>query len=223
VAKEEAANEVHVGKIQQALRDGDLKTAQALLRNIGDVSVYFASSRNAFTKAEVQASDDARRRAQSFASAHDCAALKRYVAQVIAGSTDRVVAAVQGVTCIDKSSLIGAVSVKTSAGDHQGSSQPPVAPTQPTVKNSCETMDVEDLLTQAANQYSAGFATAALSVVMKAFTCKQDVRMFRIAAMYACAAHEIATAKFYFDKTPPSLQSGIDQRCQQEGLELRSP
>ena len=44
--------------------------------------------------------------------------------------------------------------------------------------------------------------------------------------MYACAAHDLGSAKLYFAKlaqSPSSMQSGIEQKCQQEGLNIRGP
>lgn len=88
--------------------------------------------------------------------------------------------------------------------------------------SACAAIDRDDMLNQAANQYSAGFAKAALSLVNKALACKQDVRTFRVAAMYACAAHDPAAARSLFLKVPAQFQSAIEQKCQQEGINIRS-
>jgi len=81
-------------------------------------------------------------------------------------------------------------------------------------------MNVDDVMSQAANQYAAGFAKAALQLLTKALACKQDVRMYRMAAMYACAAHEASNAKLYYAKVSPQFQPAIVQRCLQEGITL---
>ena len=62
-------------------------------------------------------------------------------------------------------------------------------------------------------------------MMLRALNCRQDVRMWRLAAMYACAAHDLAMAKLYYAKLPstPTMQSLIEQKCQQEGLNIRSP
>lgn len=98
-------------------------------------------------------------------------------------------------------------------------SHPPVSP--PARLSTCDEMNVEDMLQQAANQYANGFAGSALSLVQKALTCKQDARMYRVAATYACAAHDVPTAKAMFAKVPPQFQAPIEQKCQQEGFNLR--
>ena len=82
-------------------------------------------------------------------------------------------------------------------------------------------MNVDDALAQAANQYTNGFAGAALQLIGKALVCRQDVKMYRLAATYACAAHDSAAAKLYFGKVPPQFQSSIEQKCQQENTPLR--
>ena len=84
-------------------------------------------------------------------------------------------------------------------------------------------MNVEDVLQQAQNQYANGFAAAALSLVVKTLACKQDARMYRVAATYACAAHDVPTAKAMFAKVSPQFQAAIEQKCQQENINLREP
>ena len=95
----------------------------------------------------------------------------------------------------------------------------PVTDTSPL--DACDKVDADDLVTQAAAQYSADYAKAALSLMTKALACKQNTRMFQLAAMYACASRDLAFAKRYFDQVPAQYQAGIEQKCQQEGLWLR--
>jgi hypothetical protein len=100
-------------------------------------------------------------------------------------------------------------------------SAPEIDPPRTTAaSNACATMNVEDLLTQSHNQYVNGYAKAALSIVIKALACKQDVRMYRLAATYACAGHDADTAKAMFAKVPAQFQAGIEQKCQQENVPL---
>lgn len=87
----------------------------------------------------------------------------------------------------------------------------------------CEGVDVDKLMSQASTMYNAGDAKGALAAVVKALACKQDARMLRFAVNYACAAHDLAAAKLYFSKVPAQFQPNAEQRCQQEGLNVRSP
>jgi hypothetical protein len=81
-------------------------------------------------------------------------------------------------------------------------------------------MDVDELMSEAANQYSAGFSKSALSMVVKVLGCKQDQRMYRMAVLYACAAHDVAAAKLYYGKVSPQFRPPLTQRCQQENIEI---
>ena len=77
-------------------------------------------------------------------------------------------------------------------------------------------------MTRAATQYDAGSAASALSLARVALGCKQTDRMYWLAVMYACAAHDLASAKQYFPRVPANLQPGIERRCQQDNLDVRS-
>jgi hypothetical protein len=59
-------------------------------------------------------------------------------------------------------------------------------------------------------------------MITKVLACKQSIRIYQLAGLYACAAHDLAHARLYFAKiTPGPGQSPIEQRCQLEGLNLR--
>jgi hypothetical protein len=144
--------------------------------------------------------------------------------------------------------VIDAGEVAIAGSDHPGSAdpgagKPPVGPgsaasgsdsaTQtvvtPPKSGPCDTMNVEDLVSQANNQFNAGYAKSALSVMVKALGCKQDgtkyrtVEMYRLTATYACAAHDLTNARYYFAKVPKEYQTSIEQKCLQEGMNLRGP
>lgn len=100
-----------------------------------------------------------------------------------------------------------------------GSGEPPAAdPQRPA--SGCEDLNVDDVTAQAQNQYTAGFAKAALAIAVKALQCRQDVRLYRYAATYACAARDAASAKQFLSKLPPQFQTAIIQRCLQESITL---
>jgi eukaryotic-like serine/threonine-protein kinase len=203
-AAQEAANEGRATKIKQALRDSNLKVADTLLQAVNPDSVYLPSLHDAFIKTEAQAAEEATHKAKNLADVHDCAALKRYLTQLAATMTDRVAAAVKAVSCSDKTRPV----------------EPTASKATPLVKTQCATMDIYDMMQQAEHQYSAGYAKAALAVVSKALVCAQNVRMYRTAAMYACSAHDLVSAKLYFNKLPEQDQYGIEQRCHLSGLNL---
>jgi len=215
-AKQETQNDLESQRARQALRDGNLKDVQASLKAIGPDSVYYASLNDAFGKAEAPLVEEARRKAQGYANGHDCASLKRYAGQLATTSTTRVIATVQGIKCTERTQVADPVVTRPPNGNGSGSS----AVATPAAKNPCETMDVADLQAQATQQFSAGYSKAALALIVKILACKQDVRLYRIAAMFACAAHDAATAKLYYGKVPVDVRAGIEQKCQGEHIDL---
>jgi serine/threonine-protein kinase len=223
-ATQETANEITDAKVRNALRAGGLKEAQGLLKGMSQDSVYHKSLSDLFDKADASNAEEARRRSQIYLSTHDCSGLKRFVAQQATGAsgTERVVTLVNSAVarCTEKHPP-DPVAGRAPLGG--GSAQPTVVLAPPP---GCETPSVDDAVQLAANQYNNGFATAALSVMVKALSCKQTIRMYQLAAMYACGAHDLRAARLYFAKlpsNPSSMQSGIEQKCQQEGLNIRGP
>ena len=216
----ETAASLASGKVKDAVVEGNLREAQKQLKTIGNDSVYFPAASETFHAAEARAIEDNRRKAQGLAAKADCANVKRLQAQLAATTTAGVVAAVAAVAakCVDR----------TTAAPPPGPDavHPPAAGANPDAsaasqaKNLCETMNVDDVMSQAQNQYQAGFPKAALQLLTKALACRQDVRMFRMAGFYACAAHEAQAAKLYYGKVPPQYQGGIVQRCQQENITI---
>jgi hypothetical protein len=229
--REKAVMEGKANTVLELIRDHKLEEAQTLLAKIGDGSVYYRQLSEAFTKAENAEIDSAVRRAQAFASAHDCAAFRAQQKQLVQSSTARVAGAIAPIKCTEKvaqtESARGNSPSVASANPVGGATVVPTPPaaavTWPAVSGPCAQNAVDEALELAAHQYSSGYAKAALSQVLKALACKQEIRMFRIAAMYACGAKDLATAKLYVTKLPPYQQGAIVQRCQQEGLDIRQP
>jgi serine/threonine-protein kinase len=211
-ARQEIQNELLDGQARRALRSGNLAQARAALQQIDPGSAYLTPLRDAFAAAEQQRTDEARRRARQLAADHDCAGLRRLIAQLTASGTERVVAAAQDVTCSDDA-----------PADHARAEPPPAADhaSRPR-KASCDSVDVPELMTRAATEYDAGSPSAALSLARVALGCKQTDRMYWLAVMYACAAHDAASARQYFTHVPANLQSGIERKCQQDNLDVRT-
>ena len=105
---------------------------------------------------------------------------------------------------------------KSPAGKPPAAKWPPATPAQ------C-TATVQDVAKAASNQYNAGFARAALTLVIQAMACHDDRHLYRMAGMYACAARDLKSAQLYIAKVPVQFQGAIVQRCQLEGLDLRLP
>jgi len=220
IAIKELRNEFTAKDVRQLLRDRNLKEAQAALSKIGNESVYYVSLHDAFGKAEGSAIEAATRKGQGFASAHDCASLRTQYKQLAASSTSRVAQAVASIKCTDKLAAVEPPATKTPLPSGSGSAAIVSAPTP---KSGCDAVNVDDLMAQASNQYTNGFAGSALNLMMKALNCKQTVLMYRLAATYACGGRDLANARLYYPKVPTQFQASIVQRCQQEGLDPRPP
>src|SRR5262249_51995798 len=102
------------------------------------------------------------------------------------------------------------------------SAEPRAEPNNADNAKGCDKVHVDDLMTQAATQYDTGHAKTALSLTTVALRCKQTGRMYWLAGLYACAAHDLASAKQYFRDVPANIQAGVERKCQQENLDVRS-
>jgi serine/threonine-protein kinase len=218
-AIKETAASLAATKLKDALAEGNLREAQKQLKTIGADSFYSPAANDAFRAAEAREVDENRKKAQALVAKSDCAGVKQLQTVVNATSSTAVVGTVAAVAakCVDRAALRPADQGQdpraAAAGDH----------THVASANPCDTTNMDDVMTQAQNQYKAGFARVALLLVTRALACKQDVRMYRWAATYACAAHDTAAAKQFFIKVPPQFQTAIIQRCQQEGISLQGP
>ncbi|HEX3763879.1 MAG TPA: protein kinase [Kofleriaceae bacterium] len=213
LARQELQDEQLDDQARGALQGGDLRQAQAALQQIDPGSVYLAPLRAAFDAAEQLRTDAAHRQAEQLAAHHDCAGLRRLAAQLDATATDRVAAAAHEVTCREADADRAARPAPPPA-EHATAAHPH--------KDSCDSVDVGELMTRAATQYDSGSPATALSLARVALGCKQTDRMFWLAVMYACAAHDLATAQLYFPRVPANLQPGIEHKCQQDNVDVRA-
>jgi hypothetical protein len=86
-----------------------------------------------------------------------------------------------------------------------------------TSQGPCDKMDVEGVWSQAATAFARGQPFAALALANKALVCKPNARGYRLAATYACAAHDFNSAKDWLAKLPSSYErSQIEEKCEQE-------
>ena len=218
-AIKEVAGQIAADKVHAALHDGNLREAHRNLRAIATDSVYYATASAAFGAAESQMIGETVRRAQGLAAARDCASVKRLQAQVTATSTTAVVDAVAAVAVKCEATAAPATAAPATASPTTAAAAPAAATPAPP-RTVCETLDIDDMMLQAQHQYAAGFSASALHVAIKALACKQDPRMYRFAATYACAAHDAASARSFYPLVPAAFQPAIQQRCQQEGIAL---
>jgi serine/threonine-protein kinase len=222
LAMREASNEAAAGRVQSALREGNLREAQKQLKTITPDSVYLVATLKLFHAAETQAVEDNRRKALAMADAHDCAGLLRLQAQINDSSTLAVTEAVAVVKCLERVASPSPGTANPIKQPNDGAQALPDTMQPGRAQNSsCDTMNVDDLIAEAQHQFLSGLSKSALGIITKAFACRQEVKMYRLAALYACAAREATSAKAYFTNVPPQYQSTIVQRCQVEGIILK--
>jgi hypothetical protein len=207
-------------RLRAALGDGNLREAAKQLKAITPDSVYLSTATETWRAAETRAAEDAGRKAQGMASAHDCAGLRRFQAQVGATSTPSVIAGVAAVKCVERVASTSPPEpgpARTPVGAGSDTSQGSSTPSKSSI---CDTMNVDDVILRAQNQFTAGYPRSALSTLTKALTCRSDLRMLRMAALYACAAHDGEAARLYYGKVPAQFQPAVLQRCQAENVPL---
>jgi serine/threonine-protein kinase len=207
----ETSHSLASGKLKEAIAKGNLREAQIQLKSIGADSVYFVVDSEAFHMAEARAVDDNRRKAEALVTSNDCTGVHRLQALVNTTSTAAVADAVaaEAAKCVDRrSSQSSAQAVASAGSDHAHAA----------ATNPCDTMNVDDMVAQSRNQYVSGFPKLALKLLTKALSCNQDVEMYRMGGLYACAAHDAQAARQFYSKAPAEYQIGIAQRCRQEGI-----
>jgi hypothetical protein len=84
---------------------------------------------------------------------------------------------------------------------------------------SCEQSHVAELMYDASDRFIAGDAPAALAIADQVLACKRDVRMLRMATVYACVAHD-DSAHLYYSQLPAQYRRAVQQRCEQENIRL---
>jgi serine/threonine-protein kinase len=211
MAKQETKNEAKADTFRKALREVNLKAAQATLKEIGEDSVYYVQLRDAFTKAEAPVFNEYKARAEKLAAAHNCTELNKLKQQASATS-ERVFNMVVAVKCTERTEWDSPFMPLTDSGRDRAT-QTVVTTPKP---NPCDTMDVDDVMKQAENQFGAGFAKAALQLMHKALVCRENERMYRLATMYACASHDLAAAKSYYNKVSKIFQPPLEEKCRAE-------
>jgi hypothetical protein len=213
-ALKEQDNELKAHSVTQALRDKNLKEAESLLVKIGDGSVYYNALHDQFVRAETPLLESNLRKAQIYAANHDCAGLRQWKAQA-AATTTRIYIGVQGVRCTEK----GQQQTEPVVAEPTLGSNTEV--TAAAAKSACDTLNADDLISQAENLYRNGYPKRAVALVVKALPCAPEIRNYRWAVMYACDAKDGATAKLYFPKVPTQFQASLEQKCQQQGIIVR--
>jgi ABC transport system ATP-binding/permease protein len=215
-AKAEHENERHYDALAPAMKAGDWKMAQAELKSISSDSVYLRVATADFKKNETLVVDSIKKKVAAVAGSPQCAIQLHQIGNTVKNGTQAmadVVAAAQR-PCLERLAQEAKAQIK-SPGVGSGS-----APVPPPTTSRCEQLDVDELIKQARDNYEAGAAAVALQQIEKVLLCRQSVFLTRTAALYACGARNADRARFYYAKIPGENQAAIQQRCQQESIQL---
>ncbi len=188
-AKAEMGNQLEAGKVDEAIKQGDLAKAKKLLDKIDDDSVYKKEATTAYEALLKQDIDDFRARAMKFAAAKKCADLERLAKTATALSPD-VGDAVRAVHC----------------GDVAVASSP--AP------GAC---DADAFDEKARNAEAIGQHAAALVSFEAAIACKPTDRRYQLAFMSACNDGNVDKAREYYPTVVGNRES-LAQMCYRNGI-----
>ena len=205
-AKAEMANELAVGKLDDAIRDGDVTKARKILDTIDDDSVYRKPAQDKFTTLETKNADDWRARANAVRHRGKCSELLDTLAQQAQSSAgSRAAEAVRSVHC----------DVASSGGDHGGSH--PAGNGSGTPPPSC---DADEDQATGMSAETAGHHAEALKSFSEAYRCKPSPRLVQLAFMAACNAGDKVDAKVWYHRLTPDGQNRYVSMCIRRGIQV---
>jgi serine/threonine protein kinase len=190
-ARAEQANELAAGKIEDAIRQGDLAKARKLLDKIDDDSVYRPNAKTMYDGLVTQVVEDLSARASRLAAAHKCSDFDRLVAQAAAQGPD-VVEPLRAQGC----------NVATIARGPGG-------------------CDADALAEKGSQDEAMGQHAAALAQYEKAYKCLPSDRLLRLAFMASCNTGDPAKARHYYKELATNPSRGtIAQMCVRAGIKI---
>ncbi len=211
-AKQETANDFQSGKLDEAVKQGELAKARKILDKIDDDSVYKPNAKTTYETAVKNLVDDFKGRAARLAAAHKCTDFDRLVQQASAQGPD-VVEGLRSLKCEQ---------AVAQGGDHPNTPKNPPggntvgsAATAPPPAN----CDADALADKGSQDEAIGQHAAALDQFDKAYRCKPSDRLLRLAFMSACNSGNLPKAKLWYKRIPAGGQrSYLTQMCVRAGI-----
>lgn len=197
------------GKLTDALRSKDLKTAKAELAKIPAESVYRKDAKAAFDSALSDEATDVADQARALAADHKCTEFDRLVAKA---DRDGTGAKLGGVRC--KAEVIAKnpnITTNPNPNPNTGSGTTTPPP---------KTCDADALRQKGEDHLQTGMDAAALAAFEASMSCRADGALMRFAFMAACRSKNAAKAKYYYPKLPAATTTGIVQICVRNGITL---
>ena len=216
-AKTEQANELQMSKIDEAVKDDDLRKTKSLFEKIDEDSVYKKAAEGKFQGLETAHVEKYKQRAQAAKDANKCKDIDVMIAAVGRTETPPVVDAVSAFKC---AAVVADHNPGNAHPDHNppGGGSATTAVTPPTPPAGCDADTLED---QARNDEAIGQHGAALMKMEKAIACKPTDRRYALAFMSACNAGIKAKAKAYYKKVPNANRGTLSQMCVRNGISVQ--
>jgi pSer/pThr/pTyr-binding forkhead associated (FHA) protein len=214
-ANAEQKNEISAGKLDEAIKQGDLSRARKLLEKIDDDSVYKKSATASYNGLAKQIIDDYKGKASRLAAQHKCGDVDR-LAQQAAAQGPEVAAEVRGVKCeaIVATGDHGGGTPKNppgGAGSGGGAATPPPA--------NC---DADAMADKGSQDEAIGQHAAALKQFELAYKCKPSERLLRLAFMSSCNSGDLGKSKQYYKKLPAGpTRANLAQMCVRAGITIQ--
>lgn len=200
-AAQEMANEMTVGRIDQAVRDQDLITARKQLKEIEADSVYRKDSEQKVDELQARLVADLKQKAEAANRAKRCSDVDKLISQARGSYGASVAEDLTQYRCT-------VVSNNTEHQTHQDTSPPPA---------SC---DPQDLDAKGTAYVGAGQHAAALQAFESALRCKgaNVSRLTKLAYMESCKVKNIDKARRYWKRFTAQEQNQLLTMCLQQGI-----
>jgi pSer/pThr/pTyr-binding forkhead associated (FHA) protein len=213
----EQKNDVQVGKLDEALKQGELAKARKILDRIDDDSVYKPNAKEKYDGQVKQQVDDLKGRLARMGAAHKCNDFDRLVSQSSAQGPD-VAEAVRGMKCEPAVASGGNDHVPVAPKNPPGGGNNAGSATAPPPPANC---DADALAEKGSQDEAIGQHMAALTQFENAYKCKPSDRLLRLAFMASCNAANVGKAKVYYKKLATNPSRGtIAQMCVRAGIKI---
>jgi hypothetical protein len=203
-------------RIDEAVKDDDLRKTKTLADKIDDDSVYKKAADGKFAALESAHVEKYKQRAQDAKNANKCKDIDALITAVSRTETPQVVEAVAAFKC---AAVVADHNPGNAHPDHPpGAGSAAVVVTPPPPPAGCDADTLED---QARNDEAIGQHGAALMKMEKAIACKPTDRRYALAFMSACNAGIKAKAKAYYKKVPTANRGTLSQMCVRNGISVQ--
>ncbi len=226
--KEELSNDIAVGKVGDAVKKKDLKSARNELSAIEEDSVFRGPAEQQVKNLEDELVDRYRSEAVAIKRSGKCDQYERVLAEALRVGGPRAQQAVLKEKCekpppaerdcSDKLLDSTAACKKQFCAKNSSDSRCGGGGTTVTPPANC---DAEQLMEEGRQNINLGQHAAALAKFEASLRCKKDPYVTQLAFMEACASRNSTKAKQYYKLLTPAQQSKFAQMCLREKVDYQ--